>query len=207
MDLRSDGEAAAGTHPLASPDTKVVNIPLFRQLDPARMRDRGNPPPADLATVYRGLMRASAHNLIAVVDVVASSPGPVLLHCAAGKDRTGVATALILAAVGVSEDAIVADYIRTEESLAGLPERLVLGWSDVQSEAALHRLTMERPELMLAPAAAITAVLDVLREWPGGTRGWLVDHGLAPDVLARLQRRLTVPSRAPASTVERPEPS
>jgi protein-tyrosine phosphatase len=193
VDLRSDGEAASGTHPLASPETRVLNIPLFRPLDPARMADGDTPPPADLATVYRGLLRASARNLVSVVTVVASRAGPVLLHCAAGKDRTGVATALVLAAVGVSEEAIVADYIRTEESLAGLPERLVLGWSEAQSEAALHRLTVERPELMEAPAAAIGAVLDVLLDWPGGALGWLLDHGLTPGAVEGLRQRLTTP--------------
>ena len=45
---------------------------------------------------------------------------PVLVHCTVGKDRTGVTVALTLAAAGVDDDeAVVADYARTEELLPG----------------------------------------------------------------------------------------
>ncbi len=193
VDLRSPGEAATPRHPLASETTRVVSVPLFRDLDPARMAKGEDVELGDLPTIYRGLVRASARNLTRIVEVVALSPAPVLLHCAAGKDRTGVSTAVTLAAVGVRPEAIVADYLRTQESLDGLLERLALGWSDAQRETMLRRLTVERPDLMLAPAAAIEAVLGALEDWPGGTTGWLLDHGLAPAALDTLRRRLTEP--------------
>jgi protein-tyrosine phosphatase len=193
VDLRSAGEAALATHPLASSATTIINIPLFRDLDPARMARRTGAPPADLATIYRALMRGASRSIVEVVEVVARSPGPLLLHCAAGKDRTGVATAVTLAAVGVRPEAIVGDYVRTEESLEGLPERLAHGWSDTHRDATMRRLTVERPELLRAPAAAIEAVLETLESWPGGTTGWLLHHGLTPDVLDALSERLTVP--------------
>jgi hypothetical protein len=47
--------------------------------------------------------------------------------------------------------------------------------------------------LMLAPAAAIEALLDTLEAWPRGARGWLVAHGLAEETLERLTDRLTEP--------------
>ena len=135
VDLRSAGEAAAERHPLASATTEVVNIPLMPQLDPARMAQRQTREPPDLPTIYRGMLRASAEALARVVDVVAHRPAPVLLHCAAGKDRTGVATAVTLAAIGVCPEAIVADYLRTEERLDGLLDRIALGWSPSQPDA------------------------------------------------------------------------
>jgi protein-tyrosine phosphatase len=171
----------------------VVNIPLFPELDPARMASRDRASVADLPSIYRGVLRASARNLARIVEVIAVSPSPLLLHCAAGKDRTGVATAVTLAAVGVRPEAIIADYLRTEESLDGLPERLAQGWSGSHQEASLRRLSAERPDLMLAPAAAIEAVLETLEEWPGAINGWLHDHGLSEARLAALRRRLTAP--------------
>jgi hypothetical protein len=171
----------------------VVNIPLFRRLDPGQLGARRGAEPPDLPTIYRRLLRASAVNLVAVAEVIAESPGPVLLHCAAGKDRTGVATAVALAAVGVTPEAIIADYQRTERSLDGLLGRLALSWSEHQREAQLRRLTVDRPDLMQAPAAAIEAVLETLGAWPGATAGWLLDHGLAESRLERLIERLTVP--------------
>jgi len=193
VDLRSVGEAAAERHPLASDTTEVVNIALLRELDPARMAQRRNREPGDLPTIYRGMLRASAEALARVVDVVAHRPAPVLLHCAAGKDRTGVATAVTLAAIGVCPEAIVADYLRTEERLEGLLDRIAQGWSPAQLEASMHRLTVERPDLMGAPVEAIQAVLETLEGWPGGAPGWLRDHGLAPGAVETLRRRLTEP--------------
>jgi protein-tyrosine phosphatase len=195
IDLRSPGEGLRGAHPLASARTRVMTVPLFRQLGPEQLARRASERPVDLATIYRRLLRASAFNLVRVIEVIADNPVPVLVHCAAGKDRTGVATALALAAVGVAPEAIVSDYRRTEASLDGLLERLARGWSEEQREAKLRRLTVERPELMQAPAAAIEAVLETLGQWPGGAAGWLLDHGLPPDALGQLRRRLTVRPR------------
>jgi protein-tyrosine phosphatase len=196
VDLRSPGEGKSIVHPLASARTRVVNIPLFRGLDPGRLEEQRDTEVPDLPTIYRRLLKASAVNVVSVMEVIADSSFPLLLHCAAGKDRTGVATAVALAAVGVPAEAIVADYLRTEESLDGLLDRLARGWSEHELEARLRRLTVERPDLMLAPAAAIEAVLDTLEAWPRGTRGWLVDHGLADETLERLTDRLTGPDAA-----------
>jgi hypothetical protein len=193
VDLRSPGEAASECHPLASAGTRVITIPLFRELDPTQMANDDDATLADLPSIYRGLLRASAHNLARVVDVVAHSPAPILLHCAAGKDRTGVAAAMTLAAVGVRPEAIVEDYLRTEESSEGLIERLAQGWSPAQRDLMVRRLTVERPDLMKSPVEAIQAVLDSLAAWPGGTRGWLLHHGLTPAALEALRRRLTKP--------------
>jgi hypothetical protein len=170
----------------------VVNIPLFRQLDPSHAAAQGQAEPPDLTTSYRHLLSASAASLVAVMEVIADRPEPVLLHCAAGKDRTGVATAIALSAVGVAPEAIVADYVRTQASLDGILERLAQGWSEHGLEAKLRRLTVDRPDLMLAPASAIEGVIKVLEAWPGATPGWLLDHGLAEQRLQRLAERLTV---------------
>jgi hypothetical protein len=194
VDLRSPGESRPGVHPLVSAGARVVNIPLFRQLEPGKLAAGDPREPPDLPTIYRRLLRASAVNLVDVVRVIAEGPAPVLLHCAAGKDRTGVATAVALAAVGVAPDAIVADYLRTATSLDGLLARLALGWSEHHRAARLRQLTVERPDLMHAPAAAIQAVLETLDAWPGTTPGWLLDHGLTEPELGRLIDRLTVPA-------------
>jgi hypothetical protein len=202
VDLRSPGEADAAAHPLAAAATRVVTIPLFRQLDPAELARRRGRAPSDLPTIYRGLLRTSALNLVSVMRVIAESPGPLLLHCAAGKDRTGVATAVALAAVGVPREAIVADYARTEESIDGLLQRLAIGWGPERSAARIEQLTVERPDLMRAPPAAIEAVLETLEAWPGGAPGWLLEHGLGEDRLVRLTEALTV--SAPVPDVDAP---
>jgi hypothetical protein len=191
IDLRSPRESD-GIHPLASPHTRVVTVPLFGALEPARAATETD----DLPTAYRRLLRSSAGNLIAVLRAIAAGPTPVLLHCAAGKDRTGVATAVALAAVGVAPDAIIADYLRTEASLDGMLDRLALGWSEEIRHVKVRWLSVERPDLMAAPPAAIQAVLESLGDWPDATRGWLRAHGLTECERRRLIDRLTAPDPA-----------
>jgi protein-tyrosine phosphatase len=99
--------------------------------------------------------------------------------------------------VGVPRENIVADYVRTEDSLEHLPERLALGWSEAQREAALEQLTVEKPELLRTSVTAIEAVLDSLDGWVGGATGWLVDHGLAAGDVELLKDKLTLPDGAP----------
>ena len=193
VDLRSPGEALASSHPLESSQTRIVNIPLLRGLAPG-----GDPGPRHpesrlpIADIYGRLLYTSADNLVRVMEAIADGPDPVLLHCAAGKDRTGIAIAVALAAVSVDPDSIVEDYKRTEESLEGLLDRLLRGWAVEERAARLHWLTVERPDLMLAPVEAIRNVLDALAEWDGGAPGWLLGHGLSEATLERLQARLTL---------------
>jgi hypothetical protein len=144
-----------------------------------------------IGEIYGRLLRTSAANLVGVMEAIVDGPAPVLLHCAAGKDRTGVAVAVALAAVGVDVDAIVEDYLRTEEGLDGLLDRLMQGWAVEERPARRHLLTVERPDLMLAPVEAITGVLETLGEWDGGASGWLLSHGLSEDKLDRLRVVLT----------------
>ena len=60
-----------------------------------------------------------------VVTVLARTRDPAVFHCAAGKDRTGVISALLLSLLGVREEVIVADYAATRESLDAIVERLL----------------------------------------------------------------------------------
>ncbi len=192
IDLRSAGEAGDAEHPLVAGGAHVINIPLLPELSPERQAELRQAAYADLATTYRFLVRTAAAKLTQVVHVVATEPAPLLLHCAAGKDRTGIATAVTLAGVGVPREDIIADYVRTEDSLEHLPGRLALGWSPAHREAALEQLTVGQPELLRTSVAAIEAVLDSLEGWTGGPIGWLLEHGLAAQDPALLRAKLTV---------------
>jgi len=69
---------------------------------------------ADLmADLYRSLIRDQAHHFAALFDHLLQTETPVVLHCTAGKDRTGVAAALILLALGVPREQVLQDYLLT----------------------------------------------------------------------------------------------
>jgi len=68
-----------------------------------------------MMATYRALPFAMLPYLGRLFDALCDGDGAVLVHCAAGKDRTCIAVALVLAAIGVSRNAIVADYLESAD--------------------------------------------------------------------------------------------
>jgi protein-tyrosine phosphatase len=105
---------------------------------------------------------------------------PALVHCAAGKDRTGIVIALMLAVLGVPDELIGADY-----SLSSV-------YLGLDSTAVIGRLKATGPgdnvtaELLSSPAGLILNVLAWARSAGGGSvSGYLTAHGVdAPDLAA-----------------------
>jgi protein-tyrosine phosphatase len=131
----------------------------------------------DLAAFYERTARARAPELGRAMRVVADGDGPVLVHCAAGKDRTGIVIALILEVLGVERDVIVADYALTS---AFRPNR-VAAYADVLSEAGIEPAAVSA--LFDAPADAMRLLLEGLDAEFGSVRAFLRQEGGADDQL------------------------
>lgn len=188
VDLRAPSERAQAPSRLAAV-LDVVELPLLegamnpellRRLDDARTRV------PTLAELYANLAADGGAVFAQVARVVASADGGVLVHCTAGKDRTGVAVALLLDAVGAERDAILADYAATQAQLSGAwAERMLAGMARIGMP-----ITPEIADLATSsPATAMAALLDSL-DADGGTTRYLTSHGLAEHELHRLRDRL-----------------
>jgi hypothetical protein len=187
LDLRSSDELD-GTHPLTAPGTEVVALPASGRAGVRRMvREAGAR--GDLGAFYINALLPAAARFARAAGLIATSPTPVLVHCTAGKDRTGVLVAAVLAALGIPRTAIVADYTRTQDNMPGVLERIAANPA-AGGPSVVARLLDKRPWLTRAPAEAIETVLDHLDAAPGGAAGWLTDHGLDRADLARLRERM-----------------
>jgi hypothetical protein len=125
-------------------------------------------------------------SIVGALSDIATGPGPVIVHCAAGKDRTGVVVAMALAAAGVERSAIVDDYVRTGERIGAIMARLR------GSPTYAPDLEGVSDESRKPRAEFIERVLEVLDERDGGPIGWLRSHGFDPSALrARLTRART----------------
>lgn len=194
VDLRAPDEEG-DVHPLTEHGARVHRVSLMRSASPARLAEQADDPAiADLGALYRGMLERAAAPLVEAVRAIALEPGPILVHCTAGKDRTGVVIAATLATVGVPRPAIVADYLRTGEALDGILARIALSWHGEQRDAIVELLTVTQPALMAVDDTAIEGVLDVFESAPGGAAGWLQGHGLERDAIAALRTRLTSPA-------------
>ncbi|MEU4698994.1 tyrosine-protein phosphatase [Nonomuraea dietziae] len=119
-----------------------------------------------LADRYLEVTEDGADRLgFAVRTIADEARAPVVVHCAAGKDRTGVLTALVLSLVGVAEDDIVADY-----ALTGLAtERFIADWKARHPEATLW------PGFGMAPAEAMRHFLTDLAARHGSVERYCAD--------------------------------
>lgn len=132
---------------------------------------------------YLGYLADRPENVVeAVRRLAAPQAGPALVHCAAGKDRTGVLCALVLDAIGVERDAVVDDYALSATKVEDMFRR----WTTAEGSDMPADLTPHLPR-----AEAMAQVLATLDRDHGGAAGWLRANGLDDDAVVRLQERFT----------------
>jgi len=179
VDLRRVGESPR-RHPFAG-DPTYVSVPVQNPADPDHEW-------LTLAEIYLAMLDLRPQLFTEAVAAVADAPdGAVVVHCAGGKDRTGIVVAMALTIAGVEADVIAADYALTEGRL------------EEASRAFLETVTDERTREILralqpTPASNMLRVLDHLDERYGGVEGYLRAGGMSTDQLAALRNRLVVTS-------------
>src|SRR5215469_5815676 len=133
---------------------------------------------------YLGYLEERPEEVTGALRSIATAEGAAIVHCAAGKDRTGVVVALALTAADVRPEAIVADYVATADRIDAITERLRRSkiYAESVSDGAV-RAHLPRPETM----RAFLQQLDVRY---GGLPRWLVGHGFADDELSTLRAKL-----------------
>lgn len=107
---------------------------------------------------------------------------PAVYHCAAGKDRTGVLTMLLLGALGVPDEVIVADYALTAEAMDRMRE-----WARRDSPQLSARWKETPSQFMSAVPEAMHRVLTIVKERHGSVRDLVLHLGVSPDSIARLE--------------------
>ncbi len=180
IDLRADEEVSHAPSRVAGLDLVTQRVPLFLGSVASFFEDD-----IGLDEMYRRLVVDSPAGVVAVVRGILADQ-PVLVHCTVGKDRTGVTVALALAAAGVDEDEVVADYARTETLLPEWRNRRI-----VDMLRSLHPDAVHLEDLATrSPATVMQTLLAQVRAQYGSAADYLRAHGLADDELAELRRVL-----------------
>ena len=188
IDLRTDEERAAD--PPAELPVEVLHVKfmddtpeVFAEADAASLAA----PDLVAATrdVYLIFLEAFHRNIAAVIEAVADAPeGGVVVHCAGGKDRTGLTVALLLRLAGVAVDDIAADYALSEERLRPRHERWLAEAADKEERERLRRMTV-------TPYASMVGVLEELERRHGSVQAFLVSGGASAGIAERIRTRLT----------------
>lgn len=136
---------------------------------------------------YLGYLEHRPDSVSGALSAIATATGAAVVHCAAGKDRTGTVVAMALDVAGVTHAEIAADYALTQERLAAIIERLAKRPSYGEA-LATQSLADQTPHAESA-LALLTAVSD---GW-GGAAGWLREQGWSTAEVDQLRARLTTP--------------
>lgn len=136
------------------------------------------------AVVYERMLETGRDAYRTLFEVMADTDGRVLFHCAAGKDRTGVAAALMLGLAGVSDATIVEDYALSETLLAPM----ISEWLPKMAERGISE---ERGrQLMGSPAADMESTLRHIATMYGSPAGYLESIGLSTQAISAARSRM-----------------
>lgn len=181
VDLRSrierEAEAPAA---LCEPPVALHHIPFFDR----EGRGSGASARVSLGQLYALMLQFARAPIARAVEILAASDTPAVFHCAAGKDRTGVLSAVVLGALDVPDEIVIADYADTRRSLDRIVARLRA------SSSYGHVFTELPPETLHAEPAAMEELLSHVRTRYGSMRGYLREADVADESVARLAERL-----------------
>lgn len=190
IDLRTEPEAEKwGRFPL---DVYPVDYHHLSLMDV--LWDPEEAPPGDggpevarfLHGRYLEMLDSGAANLAFAVNLLTRPHAlPAVFHCAAGKDRTGLLAAMVLSALGVPDDVIVADY-----ALSGAALGRLFSWAERSRPEVLASLREAPAAHLAAEPDAMAAVLASVRERYGSARGFLSGLGLTDARLGALEDAL-----------------
>ncbi|MFT4228923.1 MAG: tyrosine-protein phosphatase [Microbacterium sp.] len=148
---------------------------------------------AEVGRWYADMAETRSAGIVRAIEVIAAAQGATLFHCSAGKDRTGVFAAAVLAVLGADPEDIVADYARTGANLDRVRARLkplvaaLLG-SSPEPRAEPSGSARDRPTLGAHPKSMRAMLSEV--EARGGMLAMLGDAGLTERHVRRLREKL-----------------
>ena len=187
IDLRDDFEVEAMPDDLTGLDVEVLRLPVFEGSGSSQ-----DSVGITLEALYERIVTLHSDVVVAALRELAhSGDKAVLIHCTAGKDRTGIVVALALLAVGVDRETVIADYAESEANLRG-------AWLDGMVELIKSHDVEITPSLRIllggSPPDALRSAIDLIEKKHGSVRQYLLDAGLSELDLASLRSVLVEPS-------------
>lgn len=174
IDLRSEWEVTrSAVSPLVTAGVRHRNIPIWDVDGPENEQTT-----ARLVEQYVSMVRHCGPAFRDIFQTLTEAATcPAIIHCAAGKDRTGIASALILGALGASDETIIADYAITDTNLA----RIIILGGDTYYDPP------DNPSpLMRAHPETMAAMLDAIAEIWGSIPAYLNAIGVTDEELESL---------------------
>jgi protein-tyrosine phosphatase len=173
IDLRTAGEVDEGRIDLAEADLAYHHLPMMDVLPPADELPAWADP-MFVAGQYHDMLQSGAGAIRAALELLSGADAyPVAYHCMAGKDRTGVLSALVLELLGVAEADIVGDY-----ALSGEAMQRMLAWLRVAEPERSKKYEAGAAAMVAAEPASMARFLEVFRSEYGTVEAYVASLGL-----------------------------
>jgi len=143
--------------------------------------------PAELAKVYLNNInsgRAAVKGTFGIIARNLQAGVATLFHCAAGRDRTGIMSALLLGLVGVTDGQIAMDYVQSNRNARRVTKKL--------ADNPLYADHENRPEVILLHERSILGFMKLLREKFGDPRQFCLDSGVSEDTISAIKENFVV---------------
>ena len=184
IDLRSPVEVEENGCGGIADQAEILPVPLFRQSRSQVDTGSAFQMPANMGELYFFMLTFAREPIVEVIRILAGCEAPAVFHCAAGKDRTGVISAVLLSLLGVPESTIVADYAFSRQNIDRINERL-------NSSGTYQNLMQNMPaDAYDADPAAMELFLARVRAEHGSVVEWAHAAGVDRDTHRRLEARL-----------------
>ncbi len=186
IDLRSGTELERGRFDVEAHPVAFHHFPFIDELPDAQDFDRR---PGLLGTQYLEIVRDAGSQILGALEVLAAPDAlPAVFHCTAGKDRTGVLSAVVLSLLGVDEPTVVADYALSGEAMLRLRAKLIVKYPDA-------RETLENiDEVFSAEPAQMEQLLDHVQATYGSVEAYVSGLGAGPELVECLRAALLEPA-------------
>ena len=187
IDLRSWDEVAAGHVSVGTIGAERFHpLPVLHSLDETLGSAILTDPEEALVETYRKMLEEGALAIALALRVIADpSAHPVVFHCAAGKDRTGVLAAVLLALLGVDDATIAEDYELSAPAVERMVSRLMEAAATGDADGPVIPAW-----LLSAPGGAIRRTLKDLRRRHGSVEDYCLEAGVTEQTLRNLRQLL-----------------
>jgi protein tyrosine/serine phosphatase len=172
-------------HSVIPVEDRITSTAAVRDVLLARQKRLTSTDPDEIISGhYLGYLEDRPDSVVGALRAITETPGAALVHCAAGKDRTGVIVALALLAVGVQRGAVVADYVATGSRIEAILARLR---ASVTYAGEVDRISTEQHT---PRASAMERFLGLIDSEHGGAIRWLANQGFGPGDVHLLRQKL-----------------
>ncbi|WEV41896.1 tyrosine-protein phosphatase [Bifidobacterium sp. ESL0682] len=186
VDLRDPLEVKQWPYTLPD-DIHVDRVPLLK----TSMTDRGGMEQVangiDMSEMYHDIVFGSAEQIVLILRKLLKDDGhPMLIHCTAGKDRTGITAGILMSLLGVSDDMVVSCYAQSGANLGSAFKKAVLQGL-TSDEKGVGQITAAQTAMLASPPELMRDVLAGIKNEYGSVEQYCLQNGMSEDEVAELR--------------------